>query len=321
MNLTNKKEVLLPIHPSVLSSLPVFCTVVKHGSFSAAAKELNITQSAVSHRIKQLEEILGLSLIMRSTRFLEITESGQRLAIASANAISDIERAIDGIRRTNDDGPLNISVLSSLASKWLLPHLQGYNQRYPQQTISVLADERLVDLRRENIDGAIRFTEAVDPDLDGTFLCGDWFVPVASPSLQLEADIMNCPEKLANYPLLLDIVSQRTDLDNSWEHWYKFQNIKIDKTLEGQKFNRADIVLQATMAGHGLAIARASLIEADMVEAGLLRQVGKAIPSQKSYYFACLPENAQKPAIVSFRNWLKEEMEKTFENVSQALIT
>ncbi|MCK5041469.1 MAG: LysR family transcriptional regulator [Sphingomonadales bacterium] len=310
----------MSLHPAVLSSLQVFCAVVKHESFSEAAKSLNITQSAVSHRMKQLEDILGLSLIERSTRHLRITENGARLARTAQTAINDIEGVLEYINRAQNNGPISISTISALATKWLLPNLTRYNQKHPKHPISVMTDERVLDLRRENIDGAVRFAKSVDDtDLDVTFICHDLIVPVASPSLNLPAGIMNNPEALLNHPLLSVVGFQVGYKGYSWESWFEAQNKIMPQVNEGSKFNRTDIAMQAVIAGQGIGLTRASFLEIDMLETGLLVQVGKAVPSQHSYHFVCLPENANLPAIVSFRGWLIEEMGKTYDRVAKKL--
>lgn len=310
----------MALHPATLSCLQVFFSVVETGSFSAAAEALHITQSAVSHRIKQLESILETELIQRTTRHIKITNAGERLYQGTHKELVEIERVIESIKRAND-AHLNLTTISSLATNWLLPNLSRYNEQFPTQPLSVIADDNVVDLKFEGIDAAIRLTSKADPLLHMTHICDEWVFPVASPDLVEEPDIIDNPAALLNYPLLIDTVAQKGTDESSWEGWLATQGLTLSSTIKSQKFNRADIALQAVVAGQGITIARTSLVEQNMVEMGLFRQVGKAVKMNHSYYFVCQPEDATKPAINNLRDWVKTEMENTFQKVRALLIT
>ena len=308
------------IHPATLSCLKVFYSVVEQGSFSKASEDLNLTQSAVSHRMKQLEGITGVRLINRSTRYFKVTEAGQKLYDQTRLNLVEIERSINNLV-SSPDSPLSLTTISSLATKWLLPKLSDYNNKYIHQPLSVLTDDSILDLKYEGIDAAIRLTDAVDDSLHKTYICDEWVFPVASESLVMDSNILDHPERLLNYPWLMDVVTESGTDESSWKGWLKSQGLNIPTGRSDQCFNRTDIALQATCAGQGIAIARASLVDFDMLNMQLYKQVGRAVKMKYSYYFVCPDEKAEKPAIVNLREWVTQELKTTMHHVKQSIIT
>jgi len=308
----------MALHPATLSCLQVFFAVVENGSFSAAAEALHVTQSAVSHRIKQLEAMLEVTLLQRTTRHIKVTDAGERLYRSTSKGLLEIERIIEGIKRTGDSH-LNLTTISSLASNWLLPNLSRYNEEYPAQPLSVIADDTILDLQFEGIDAAIRLTSKADPLLHSTHICDEWVFPVASPSLVADPNIIDHPEKLLDYPLLIDTVAEKGNDESSWRGWLATQNVSLPSTVTGQRFNRADIALQAVAAGQGITIARSSLVELSMVDMSLFKQVGRAVKMNHAYYFVCQAEDAQMPAVTNLRHWIIREMQNSFTRVSALL--
>ncbi len=309
----------MPLPPAILSSLHVFDAVARLGNFGAAGDALNITQSAVSHRIKQLELNLNVSLIRRTTRHLELTNEGLRLANAARNALAEVAAALDDLKQEKSDGTLVLSVLPSFAAKWLVPHLTTFYDSNPANRVSVLAQDELADLRRDPIVGALRYTRNTQPGLHATFLCKDWLVPVASPSLFKDGKIPTTPEELSKYSLQTDVTGLPEELGYSWIDWFRAQGSDFEPDTIEPQFNRADLMIQTAIAGQGIVMSRAMLLEQDLFETGLLVQVGKAIPAPASYYFVTLPEKADWPKIIIFREWLKEAMSETYTKISQIL--
>ncbi|MCC2616159.1 LysR family transcriptional regulator [Aestuariibacter halophilus] len=309
----------MSLHPATLTCLQVFHAVVDKGSFSRAALHLNLTQSAVSHRIKQLEGIAGVTLIERSTRHLKITPLGEKLYHHTRLNLAEIASAFERLS-ASVDSPLSVTTISSLATKWLLPKLGDYNQAYPDQPLSVLTDDNILDLRYEGIDTAIRLTDTEVPGLHMTYICDEWVFPVASNALVTDRDIIAHPERLQQYPWLLDLVTEQGNDESSWRGWLRTQGLAVPDGRADQGFSRSDITLQATAAGQGIAIARASLVELDMLNMQLFKQVGRAVKMKYGYYFVCPEEKAQRPDICNLRHWVTTELRKTMQHVHQALV-
>ncbi len=309
----------MSLHPAILTCLQVFNAIVEEGSFSKASERLALTQSAVSHRVKQLEEIVGVTLIKRTTRYMKVTDAGQRLYNQSRLNLVELERTLSSLGSMSES-PLSLTIISSLATKWLLPNLHDYNQHYPAQPLSVLSDDKIIDLNYEGVDAAIRLTDIVDPSLHMTFISDEWVFPVASESLIQGNNLVEQPERLLDYPLMLDVVVEKGNNEGSWKGWLKNQGIDMPVNHSVQNFNRTDMALQASVAGQGIAIARASLVESDMLDMQLFHQVGRAIKMKYSYYFVCPHEKAEHPVIVNLREWVTKELQSSVSRVKRHLV-
>ena len=309
----------MALHSATLVCLQVFNAIVEEGSFSKASERLSLTQSAVSHRVKQLEEITGVTLIHRTTRYMKITDSGQRLYNQSRLNLAELERTLTSLKSTSA-APLSLTTISSLATKWLLPKLSEYNQEYPSQPLSVLTDDNIIDLKYEGIDAAIRLTDVNDPSLHMSFISDEWVFPVASDVIAKDKALIDCPSKLFEFPRLVDVIAEKGTDESSWKGWLLSQGISFPHNQMEQNFNRTDIALQATAAGQGVAIARASLVETDMLEMKLFKQVGRAVKMKYSYYFVCPHEKAENPEIINLKNWISKELKGAVSRVKKQLI-
>ncbi|MCW8877825.1 MAG: LysR substrate-binding domain-containing protein [Kangiellaceae bacterium] len=309
----------MPLHPATLTCLQVFNAIVEEGSFSKASERLGLTQSAVSHRVKQLEDIVGVTLINRTTRYMKVSDAGQRLYNQSRLNLVELERTLSSLGSMSES-PLSLTIISSLATKWLLPKLHNYNQHYPAQPLSVLSDDKIIDLNYEGVDAAIRLTNVVDPSLHMSFICDEWVFPVASKSLIKSNNLIEQPKRLLDFPLMLDVVAEKGNDESSWKGWLKNQGVDLPVNQSVQNFNRTDMALQASVAGQGIAIARASLVETDMLEMQLFQQVGRAIKMKYSYYFVCPHAKAEHPVIVNLREWVTKELQKSVSRVKLFLV-
>src|SRR6516162_1407379 len=172
----------MPRTPS-LDALRIFVVAARHLSFTEAADALNLTQSAISHRIRGLEDLLGVPLFNRLTKGLELTAQGRALARRIELAIGEIDRSVVELTQRGDDtGPLKVTTSPAVASHWLIPRLPGIRSRYPNLDVQVIADHQPLNLRNKGIDLAIRFCRAPQPDYAMTRLMGDRVIPVCAPA-------------------------------------------------------------------------------------------------------------------------------------------
>lgn len=309
----------MSIHPAMLTCIQVFNAIVEECSFSRASERLGLTQSAVSHRVKQLEEITGVKLINRTTRTIKVTDAGQRLYNQSRLTLIELERTLSSLGSMSESH-LSLTTISSLATKWLLPRLSDYNQHHPNQPLSVLTEDKIIDLNQEGIDAAIRLTDYEDPSLYTTLICEEWVFPVASKSLVKQENLINRPDKLFDYPWLLDTVAEKGSDESSWKGWLNSQGLSLPANHPGQSFNRSDIALQAAAAGQGIAIARASIVESDMLNMKLFEQVGRAVKMKYSYYFVCSPDDADHQVIKNLQQWITKDLQASVYRVKQRLV-
>ena len=294
-----------------LESLRIFVVAARHLSFTAAATELNLTQSAISHRIRGLEEDLGIALFERLTRRLELTPTGRELARKVGFAIGDIERSIAAMRRNHHARPLKVTMLPSVASLWLLPRLPRLRSRWPDLAVQLLADPRTLDLRAEGIDLAIRFCRTPNPGYTATRLMGDRIVPVCAPSLLAQHGPVDSIDTLLKLPLLHDSAAEGDSSESGWRSWLDHHGRPDAEGNAGQHFSDAGLMISGALLGLGVALARVSLVADQIASGALVCPWALTTPTAYTYYLLGLPEAAERPEIVAFRTLLLEEAAKT----------
>jgi LysR family glycine cleavage system transcriptional activator len=300
----------MPRTPS-LDALRIFAVAARHLSFTEAAAELNLTQSAVSHRIRGLEEELGLNLFNRLTRRLELTPQGRLLAQRVDRAIGEIDRSIVDLWKTEDDSPLKVTMLPSVASHWLIPRLARVRQRHPNVDVQVIADPRLLDLRAEGIDLAIRFGRAPHASYHATRLMGDRVIPVCSPDLLQQHGSIETVDALLAMPLLHDSATEGDGSGSDWQAWLTYCGMPNLVCQAGQHFSEASMLINAAMLGLGVALARVSLVADHIAGGALVCPLSMPAPTVFSYHLLGLPEHAETTKIATFRSLLVAEAART----------
>jgi LysR family glycine cleavage system transcriptional activator len=300
----------MPRTPS-LDALRIFAVAARHLSFTEAANELNLTQSAVSHRIRGLEDELGVSLFNRLTRRLELTPQGRALAHRVDHAISEIDRSIIDLSKFDDASPLKVTMLPSVASHWLIPRLARIRRRHPNVDVQVIADPRLLDLRAEGIDLAIRFGRAPHPSYSATRLMGDRVFPVCTRELLGQYAPVKSIDSLLAMPLLHDSATDGDGSDSDWRAWLDYFGRSDISCQAGQHFSKASILINAAMLGLGVALARASLVADQLASGTLVCPLKLAAPTAYTYYLLGLPETVERPKIAVFRRLLVAEAAAT----------
>ncbi len=300
----------MPRTPS-LDALRIFVVAARHLSFTAAASELNLTQSAVSHRIRGVEEELGLSLFNRLTRRLELTPQGRALAHRIEHAIGEIDRSIVDLALRDEDAPLKVTMLPSVASHWLIPRLARIRQLHPDVDVQVIADPRLLDLRAEGLDLAIRFGRRPHPSYAATRLMGDRVLPVCTPELLGQYGPVKTIDALMTLPLLHDSATDGDGSDSDWRAWLDYLGRRDLACNTGQRFSEASMLINAAMQGLGVALARASLVSGALANGTLVCPLLLATPTAFTYYLLGLPEDVDRPKIATFRTLLVAEAAAT----------
>jgi LysR family transcriptional regulator, glycine cleavage system transcriptional activator len=295
----------MPRTPS-LDALRIFVVAARHMSFTEAANELNLTQSAVSHRIRGLEEELGLSLFKRLTRRLELTAQGRELAHRVDQAIGEIDRSVVELSRSDETTPLKVTMLPSVASHWLIPRLARIRRRHPGIDVQVIADPRRMDLRAEGIDLAIRFGRTPQLGYAVTRLMGDCVFPACAPELLEQYGPVGSIDSLFALPLLHDSAT-----DSDWRAWLNHFGRPDVACHAGQRFSEAGMMIEAAELGLGVALARASLVAEQMASGALVCPLRLAAPTAFTYYLLGLPEAVDRPKIASFRELLVTEAAAT----------
>src|ERR1700726_1709263 len=185
-----------------LNGLRAFEAAARHLSFTQAAAELNVTQTAVSHQIRRLEEELGTRLFVRRNRALALTPEAKDYLPGVRAAFNDLRLATERVLRRDNDRVLTVSTLASLAAKWLLPRLSAFQEAYPGIDVRITTSTSLVDFKGGDVDAAIRFGRAPWPGVRADWLMAAELSPVCSPALPPGDKPLRCPQALAHQTLL-----------------------------------------------------------------------------------------------------------------------
>ena len=291
-----------------LDLLKGFESAARHLSFTRAAEELFLTQSALSRQMQTLEEQLGLPLFERRHRQLLLTEAGQVLHAAAKSVLEEIAQAVSAIRRDQAAQPLTVSTNQPFASLWLIPRLSRFRERHPEVDVYISADNRIVDLERERIDLAVRYCGEATVPAGSIRLFGERIMPVCSPALA--ADRMRPlkrPEDLANHVLLaIDDERGRFPWLN-WSAWLAAIGIDRLTPAGSLKFNHFDQVIQAAIDGQGVALGREPLIDRLIHQRKLVAPFRDRYATPRAYYIVRAPHAALRPEAQAFSDWLQEE--------------
>jgi LysR family glycine cleavage system transcriptional activator len=295
-----------------LNALRAFEAAARHLSFTKAADELFVTQAAVSHQIKALEETLGVQLFRRYNRRLELTRAGQDYLPPLRDAFDMMAVATRRLRPDHESGQLKVSTLQSFATKWLIPRLARFHERHPEIDPMISTSHRLVDLEAEDVDVAIRVGQGNYPELHVVLLMDDLAFPVCSPRLLDGPKPLRQPADLAYHVLLHDFSVSRDGDAPNWRNWLKRAQVTGVDAERGPSYNDTAMALQAAIAGQGIALARRSLVVDDLKAGILVCPFGPEMPTRFSWYFVCAPSSVEHPKVRAFLRWLEDEIARDF---------
>jgi LysR family transcriptional regulator, glycine cleavage system transcriptional activator len=289
-----------------LNGLRAFEAAARHLSFTVAASELNVTQTAISHQIRRLEEELGLRLFIRQNRALALTPEARDYLPGVRAAFNDLRLATDRLLRKDDGHVLTVSTLASLAAKWLLPRLSIFQESHPGIDVRITTSTSLVDFRAGDVDAAIRYGRGHWAGARSDWLMADEMFPVCSPAL-LEGDRpLRCPEDLAHHTLL----HSSGGYDDDWRLWLTAAGLPANISKQpGLSFDLILLTVQAAIDGSGVAMGRTSYVEADIAKGRLVVPFKIALPVDAGFYLVSPEAKADPPKLAAFRKWLKASVQ------------
>jgi len=290
-----------------LNALRVFEACARHGSFLAASEELAITPGAVSRQIKALEAELEVRLFDRFNRAVRLTEAGEQLATGVSQGLSTLQSAVDAVR-SRRDAPLVVTVLHSLAARWLVPRLYDFQARYPDVEILVSASDAPKDLARDNVDVAIRLGRGPYPGLHVTHLFDTVLVPVCSPGLVRKYGPFEHPNDLARTVLLHDV--NMIAGEPEWSDWLAAAGATKVNPHRGPRFSNTYLSIEAALSDRGVALADEAMVIDDLKSGRLVQPFELTLPSTLAQWVLSLPEKADQPNIRRFRAWLLEQAQR-----------
>ncbi|PSW01133.1 DNA-binding transcriptional regulator DsdC [Photobacterium lipolyticum] len=292
---------------SVLSGLHCFLIAADQMSFTRAAEILYLTQSAVSHKIKNLEASLGVQLFIRQPRKLLLTEEGKRLKAVVAHNFGDIVHEIRDLKTLELSGDLNVSVPPTFAQTWLLPRLKHFIDKYPALRFHLRTRNDLVDFQTESFDCAIYFGHGKYAGLHSEKLMDETILPVCSHEYATVHNLYEQPDNLISCMLLHDAAPwARAGRNDEWQYWAQRQGVTLPES--GCTFDRADLALQAAERGLGVAMGRMSFIAEQLATNRLVTPINRPVRSPLSYYVVCRQEVVSSPRIKAFQQWITSEI-------------
>jgi LysR family transcriptional regulator, glycine cleavage system transcriptional activator len=305
-----------------LNALRVFEAAARHLSFKEAANELSITQAAVSHQIKSLEDYLGVQLFKRAGRGVQLTEAARACLPKLREGFESLAAAVEMIHLRADETDLQITAPPVFTARWLMPRLADFARREPKIDVRVVSSSKMVDAGA--LDSAsITFNLDLRSDTSGVEIhlgAGDYqgyradrlfgvsTVAVASPELVKGSPPIREPADLANHTLLHDDAMDLVAHGHAWEKWLEVAGVadKVDGT-RGPHFSSNILSLEAASQKLGIALALRPLVDADLASGRLCAPFKVELKPQSAYYLVCPEVIAERPAVVAFRKWLLEQ--------------
>jgi LysR family glycine cleavage system transcriptional activator len=278
-----------------LGLLQQFVLVARQGNLSRAAEQANLTVSALSHQMRQLEQRMERKLFDRGPRGVQLTAEGRRLMESVAHHFDGIELAMATYQCRREEA-LTISTLSGVMSSWLMPRVASLVARHPELELNLQSSSALVDFERDPADVAIRYGKGHWPGLRSEHLFDEWIVPVASSAL-LEHLPGADPDDMSSWPLL-------GDPGERWRDWFEQIGGHAPKRFVAQ-FDTTDALQRAALEGLGVALGR-MVMARPLIDAGLLHMLGRRyLPIPEAYYLVYPERSLGHAGFRVFREWIR----------------
>ncbi|MGJ4964406.1 transcriptional regulator GcvA [Bradyrhizobium sp. HKCCYLRH3061] len=290
-----------------LNGLRAFEAAARHLSFTRAASELNVTQTAISHQIKRLEDELGIRLFVRQNRSLALTPQARDYLPLVRAAFDDLRLATERLVRKDNAKVLTVSTIASLAAKWLLPRLTAFQEAHPGIDVRITTSTGLVDFRKDDVDAAIRYGRGHWPGVRAEWLMADELFPVCSPALLQGDKPLRCPADLAHHTLL----QASGGYDDDWRLWLTAAGLPVEMSRQGRlSFDLSLMTVQAAIDGLGVAIGRTAYVQDDIAKGRLVVPFKMTLPSDAGFYLVTPEGRTDPPKLKAFRQWLKGAMQQ-----------
>ena len=290
-----------------LNAVRYFDCAARHLSFTKAAAELNVTHSAISHQIKALEAWLGVSLFDRSARALSLTEAGRRFVPPVRAAFQQLAEAAAEMRLLPGGGPLTVSALPSLASKWLVPRLYDFQARHPEIEVRISATDRLDPVGEGDVDIGIRYGRGHWPGVESELLLRDEVFPVCSPKLLEGERPLKEPRDLARFSLISDLDWRHAQFD-FWPSWLAAAGVPDLEMKTNLTFNYSNLMIQAAIDGLGVALSNYMLAGDDLRNGRLVQPFQQTAMLETGYYLIHGKGALRQAKVSAFRDWMLGQM-------------
>ncbi|MCY7296983.1 transcriptional regulator GcvA [Alteromonas sp. a30] len=281
-----------------LNALRAFEAAARHLSFTRAAEELFVTQAAVSHQIKGLEEFLGMKLFLRKNRTLLLTEEGQSYFLEIKDIFLSLQEATNRLLAMGAKGSITIALPPSFAVQWLVPKLSDFAEVQPDIDVRIKAVDSEDGFLTDDVDLAIYYGRGRWPGLVAEKLYTEYLIPVCSPGLLMGAKPLDTLDDLKHHMLLHDTSRE------SWKGFIRQFNVLGVNVNQGPIFSHTMLALQAAALGQGIALVDNALAGPDIAMGRLVCPFEERMVTKQAYYIVCREAQAELGRIQTFKNWV-----------------
>jgi LysR family glycine cleavage system transcriptional activator len=297
-------EPRVPLPP--FAALRAFHAAALHGRFRAAADSLGVTESAISHQVRRLEDFLRTALFDRSGPGVRLTAAGRRYLEQIDPALRQIQAATEGLLRPGGRNVVRLTLPPSLAATWLIPQLGLFERTHPDVELQLVPTTRVLDLQRDQFDLAVRHGKGAWPGIAADFLLAEAALPVCAPGYLVLADGEDPLSALGRVRLIVN-----TRFPAEWEEWARARGFAPPSLAGAIELEGTEETLLVAESGHGLAIGRRPLVDERLARGTLTAPFGDGDPTGAAYYLcrpADLPPSAPARRLA---RWLQERAAAT----------
>jgi len=293
-----------------LRALSAFVVAARLGSFTGAAHELSVTQGAVSRQVQELERVLGVSLFTRYGPNLELTTAGAEFAESSVRILDDLRDAVASVKKRPISNHVTLSMLPSVATKWLAPRLGQFISQHPDIDLRVSASRHLVNFKAEGIDASIRYGRGNWPGQESELLGRERIFPVCTAGYVQKLELTT-PEDLVRATLF------HTDIKEDWATWFNSAGVPEVSIPRGPMLADDTAMLQAVIGGQGIALGRSILVADDIAQGRLVCPFDITLDASFSYWFVWPEEVELSADLIAVKDWFKFEFKEGRSNKSE----
>lgn len=285
-----------------LNALRSFEAAARHLSFTKAAEELFVTQAAVSHQVKALEDYLGIALFLRRNRALLLTEAGQNYYLEIRQMFEQLTLATSKIMLASEQGSLTVCVPPGFAILWLVPRLSRFHEQHPEIDVRLKAVDEITGSLTDYVDIAIYYGRGSWPGVKSYRLHKEFLIPVCSPLLLQGPKPLKTPADLKQHTLLHD------ETRNAWREWFALVAEEPPAKKSGPVFSHSALALKAAVHGQGIALANSVLAKPELDSGHLVKVFPQALPTNDAFFMVCRESQADIGKVARFRDWLLSEV-------------
>lgn len=287
--------------PSTMA-LAVFESAARHQSYTHAAEELAVTQSAICRQIASLEDFLGVQLFRRSRRGVLLTEAGERYSKTVRARLDEMEHdTLDVMANGGSGGALELGVVPTLATKWLLPRLGGFRRAHPDITLHLTPQTRPFIFADTRLDATLLAGAGGWPGTQASLLMPETLIAVGSPALIAPKKILK-PADMVRLPLL-----QQSTRPYMWRQWFDSLGLSVAHDLAGSRMELFSMLIEAAIQGLGATLVPRLLVEDELADGRLVQLVDHELASDRAYYLIYPEHKAGNPALAAFAQWIVAE--------------